>query len=97
LVIAIFVGLSVLQNFWRPLLVGRVNTHSDPGQGATILSIESQSKSLATMLLAPFLGWAVDHTADGSFWPVAAVGLLLASAVLLTNGRMEREAAATAR
>jgi MFS family permease len=93
LVIVIFVGLSVLQNFWRPLLVGRINTHSDPGQGATILSIESQSKSLATMFLAPFLGWAVDRTADGNFWPVAAVGLFLASAVLLTNGRMERKAA----
>ena len=83
--ILLFVGLSVLQNFWRPLLVGRVNSHSDPGQGATVLSIESQSKSLATMLLAPFLGWTVDRLAGGSFWPVAATGLALASLALLTG------------
>ena len=85
LVIVAFIALSVLQNFWRPLLVGRVNTHSDPAQGATILSIESQSKSAATMVLAPLLGWAIDAVGAGSFWPVGVAGFVLASVVLLTG------------
>jgi MFS family permease len=87
LVITVFVGLAILQNFWRPLLVGRVNTHSDPAQAATVLSIESQSKSLATMFLAPFLGWAMDRTGEGQFWPIGVVGCAIVSVVLLTSKR----------
>ncbi|MBU1240422.1 hypothetical protein KJ865_12000, partial [Myxococcota bacterium] len=60
LVIAGFVLLSVLQNLWRPILVSRFDNHSSESSGATILSIESQGKSFATMLLAPLLGFLVD-------------------------------------
>ena len=74
--IVAFVGLMVIQNLWRPALVSRINTHSSPEMGATVLSIEAQAKSLGTMVAAPCVGWAVDTT--GSLWPVAAAGLLVA-------------------
>ncbi len=81
--IAAFVLLMVVQNLWRPALVSRINTHSTPEMGATVLSIEAQAKSLGTMAIAPLVGWAVDNT--GSFWPVAAAGLAAATIVLLSR------------
>lgn len=75
-----FMGLHALQNLWRPILISRFDQHSDESQGATVLSIESQSRRVATMILAPLIGLAVDAvTSQGEaavLWPVGAVGLL---------------------
>lgn len=60
IVIAGFVALAVLQNIWRPVLMSRIDAHSTPGAGATILSVETQSKSLLAMALAPLVGFCVD-------------------------------------
>lgn len=59
-VIAGFVALAVLQNFWRPVLMSRIDAHGAPEAGATILSAETQAKSLAAMGLAPLIGFCVD-------------------------------------
>lgn len=80
-IIALFIGLAILQNFWRPGLISRFNAQSTPEMSATVLSIEAQSKSLAMIVLAPSLGWLVDRV--GSFWPVGVVGTLIAVAILL--------------
>ena len=80
-IIVLFIGLAILQNFWRPGLISRFNAQSTPEMSATVLSIEAQSKSLATIVLAPSLGWLVDRV--GSFWPVGVVGALIAVAILL--------------
>lgn len=61
LAIVIFLLVYLIQNIWRPLLVSRLNAHSQPTQAATTLSIESQAKSTAAMIIAPVLGLAVDH------------------------------------
>jgi MFS family permease len=79
--ISLFVLLFILQNLWRPVQITRFDTHSDSGKGATILSIESQSKSLFTMLMAPVLGFAVDHL---GFWPIGVLGTLIAATAILT-------------
>ena len=60
IVIAGFVALAVLQNFWRPVLISRIDAHSTPEAGATILSVEAQSKSVLAMGLAPLIGLCVD-------------------------------------
>ena len=86
-VIICFVGLAIMQNFWRPLLISRVNAHSTPEMGATVLSIESQAKSFATMLIAPVLGWTVDRV--GAFWPVGVVGAIIATGIILTAKPLE--------
>jgi MFS family permease len=89
LVIIGFVVLYALQNIWRPVLISRFDRQGDEARGATILSIESQAKSAATMVIAPALGVMVDTAkARGigatPFWPVAVVGALLALGFLLS-------------
>lgn len=78
-----FIALYVLQNFWRPVLISRIDNHSDEIMGATVMSIESQAKSLSTMILAPLMGWVVDKMAARSigqlpFWPVVLMGAVIA-------------------
>ena len=82
-----FLMLALIQNFWRPILVGRVNSHSSPEMGATVLSIESQARCFATMIIAPVLGWTIDKA--GAFWPVGIFGAVIATGILLTGGRSE--------
>ena len=87
-IIVLFVGLAILQNFWRPGLISRFNAQSTPEMGATILSIEAQSKSLATIMLAPLLGLLVDTVSN--FSPVGIVGICIAVAILLAyRGELE--------
>ena len=79
--IVAFVLLHVLQNLWRPVLIGRLAVRSDESHRATTLSIESMARRMLMMILAPLLGWAVDVAGDpGSgvaFWPVGAVGVII--------------------
>ena len=82
LAIFLLVGLEILQNIWRPVQVTRFDTYSDTGKGATILSIDSQAKSIFTMLAAPLLGFAVDHI---GFWIIGVPGVSIAAAALLTS------------
>ena len=99
--IGAFVVLHVLHNVWRPILISRFDLHGDEFQGASLLSIESQAQRIATMILAPLIGLAVDRVAagggggGGAFWPVAAVGLVvslvfLAGTVFLRGGPRRR-------
>jgi MFS family permease len=83
-----FVAVHVLENVWRPVLISRFDVHGGATQGASLLSIESQARRVATMILAPLLGAAVDAvTATGSanpWWPVGALGLLCSLIFLAT-------------
>ena len=89
-IIVLFVGLAILQNFWRPGLISRFNAQSTPEMSATILSIEGQSKSLATIILAPLLGWLVDRV--GNFAPIGIVGTCIAVAILIAyHSKLETE------
>jgi len=89
LVIAAFVLLAVFQNFWRPILIGRVASHADSTQTATVLSIESQAKSLFIAVVAPLLGWSIDLISLDDqglrFLPVAALGVAVSTLMLLTG------------
>lgn len=85
-----FVVLAMLQNLWRPLLVSRIDEQAEAESGATVMSVEAQAQSLATMVFAPLVGWLVDAQAArlGSdsvvaYWPVAVFGLV---AVVLVGG-----------
>ena len=74
--------LHVIKNLWRPILISRIDARSDPHEGATILSIESQSQRLATMILAPLVGWLIDvvrnNQLGGEFWPIGVIGASVA-------------------
>ena len=83
-----FVVLYVMQNLWRPILISRFDEYATEERGATVLSVESQAKSVSTILVAPLLGIAVDfvttHGFGGEFWPVGAVGAVIALIILAT-------------
>ncbi len=89
-----FVVLAVLQNFWRPVLVARCADLAEPGQMATVLSIESQAKSLFVAVTAPLLGWSIDAMAGVStqwrFLPLALLGMLV-PALMLVSRQRDRE------
>lgn len=94
--IACFIVFHAMQNLWRPVLISRFDAHSDEDQGATILSIESQSKSGATMLIAPLIGAAVDFAkyrqiGKSEFWPAALAGLVLSFFFFVTAARNDKK------
>lgn len=74
-----FVLLYILQNIWRPIQVSRIDAHLDDSHGATVMSLESQAKRVAMIILAPLLGWAVDVVSlrEPSFWPLGLIGLMI--------------------
>ena len=80
--IVAFVCLHILRNLWRPILISRFDAHSEAKEGATILSIESQSRRIATLVFAPAIGWAIDSVRQqgwgGEYWPIGLVGGLIA-------------------
>ena len=85
-----FLMLAVLQNYWRPIMISRWASQAPPEQMATVLSIESQAKSLFVAVMAPLLGWGVDavagHAADLRFLPVALLGVMV-SVIMIGWGR----------
>ncbi len=85
--IASFVLLHVLQNVWRPVLISRFDAHADGSGGATVLSIESQLRRAATMLLAPTIGFAVDlaQTSGGGLWPIGIAGACISAIFLFSH------------
>ena len=101
LLIGAFVLLHVLQNVWRPVLVSRIDRLSNPSQGATVLSMESQARGLATVVMAPLLGYAVDAgAAQGElarFWPVGVLGGLVALGFFVSGSVRARETSAPQR
>ncbi len=75
-----FVLLAVGQNLWRPLIISRFHRCAPAGREATMLSIESQSRSAATMVLAPVVGFLVEHH---GFASIGIIGAVLAAVILL--------------
>ncbi len=91
--IVMFVLMAVLQDMWKPIYLSRIDSVSDARMGATVLSVDSQAKSMLAFFLAPALGFAVDRL---GFWPVGAVGAAGAGIVLLWVLSKEHGAADTA-
>ncbi len=86
--IGAFLLLFLLQNLFRPMQISRFEEFSDETRGATVLSVESQAKTVATMVIAPMLGAVVDLVGTdrtAAFWPVGVAGMLLAGLMILTT------------
>lgn len=96
--IATFVLLHVVQNLWRPILISRIDSATDHANSAVTLSVESQARRMATIVLAPLFGFAIDATSHGDasqagiYWPIAVVG----AAIAILMQRTGRKVAATA-
>ncbi len=87
--VAAFVTLALVQNFWRPIIVGACASEAEDVETATVLSVESQARSLFTALLAPVVGILIDFTgsinSDYRFLPVACAGVIISLAALTVN------------
>lgn len=92
-VIALFFLLFLMQSAWRPLIISRFDAYSPETHGTSILSVESQSQTVAKMFFAPALGLFVDAIAraggglGGKFWPIAAVGALISACMAFSAVR----------
>ncbi len=86
-----FIILHVLHNLWRPMLISRFDSCSRPETGATILSIESQAKSLLTIAAAPLIGYAIDYinqgSPDKSFWPLGIFGIIFTLTAIIRGAK----------
>ncbi|MFA6816267.1 MAG: MFS transporter [Lentisphaeria bacterium] len=91
-----FILLTLLDNLWRPIIIGRFDPYAQESDSATILSIESQAQSFATMLIAPVLGFLIDFIAksqtcyneqNGILWPIAMVGITIDVFALISEKR----------
>ncbi|WP_309386459.1 MFS transporter [Cerasicoccus frondis] len=77
--IAGFLILTVLQNIWRPILVSRIADGQDEQVLATILSTESQTRSLFVAITAPALGYVIDllENQNIALLPIAVLGIIV--------------------
>ncbi len=73
--ISAYVVYYIIQNLWRPILVAIYDNHADNSEQATILSIESQAKTVGITIFAPVAGFIADK------WGIE--GTLLLSAVIM--------------
>lgn len=75
--VAGMVVLSILENLWRPTLISAIADRANKSHLATVLSVESQTKTLFAAVAAPLLGWSIDamHNTSYPFLPVAVLGL----------------------
>ena len=92
-IVIAFVLLHGMKNVWRPILISRFDEASESHEGATILSIESQSQRAGTFLMAPLLGWVVDYyrtETELAYWPIGLAGALLAGGMWLTSIKARR-------
>ncbi|MCP4137349.1 MAG: MFS transporter [bacterium] len=55
-----FISYYILQNTWRPILVSQYDNFADKDEQATILSLESQAKTIGILILAPICGYLAD-------------------------------------
>ncbi len=81
-----FLALAVLQNLWRPNMIGRLTAAAAPEYRATVLSVNSQADSLVMLAVAPVVGKLVD-LAHGNAWAAGAVPALFAVAGLFLARR----------
>ena len=61
LAIAAYIIYYLIQNLWRPILVAQYDDHAKSEEQATILSIESQTKTVGITIMAPIAGYLADN------------------------------------
>ncbi|MCC9601297.1 MFS transporter [Stieleria sp. JC731] len=89
-----FIALAILQNIWRPVLVSRIADQVDQSNMATVLSVESQAKSLGIALLAPVIGYFIDRAPeDYQFSVIAIVGIVVSAIAIACTSKKRHEAA----
>jgi len=90
LAVVCFVALAALQNLWRPNMIGRLSEASPAHRRATVLSINSQLDSLVAFVVAPVVGFLVDHSGGNAWASGATPAILAATGVWLARANLAR-------
>ncbi len=83
LAVVAFLGIFIIQNFQRPMMVGYVGEVTDSRRMATMLSVENQSRAVWVALFSPVVGGLADRFGVG----IALMGL---GTILLLLFRLAR-------
>ena len=81
--IAAFMGVYVLQNLRRPLIVGYLADRMEHCSMASGLSVEVQLRTIIMAGMAPRLGWLADRVSVGGALVYVSVGVLLITPLLI--------------
>jgi len=76
-VILLYLIIYMLYNLRRPILVGHIGNQVPSEKRATILSVEAQSKSIITAILAPVFGLIADVSIPLLFFVIGGLGILV--------------------
>ncbi len=83
MIILLYMLIYATYNLRRPILVGYIGELAPKDQRATILSVESQIKSMLTFVLAPILGLIADLTSIATLFVILAVVIFVVNFLFL--------------
>jgi len=78
-----FLGVFVLQNLRRPIMVGYLADRMEHRAMASGLSVEVQLRTIMMVGLAPLLGWLADAVGVGAGIVALCIGVLVVSPLLM--------------
>lgn len=77
LAVLFYVGIFVIENLRKPIGMAYISKKTDENVLATVLSVESQTKSLLTAIIAPLLGYLADQFGVGYSLAITSGALLV--------------------
>ncbi|MHA1674537.1 MAG: MFS transporter [Promethearchaeota archaeon] len=86
-VIFFYLIIYMFYNMRRPILVGHIGNQVPSEKRATILSVEAQSKSIITAILAPIFGLIADISIPLLFFVIGGGGILVNWLYFRKNGK----------
>lgn len=82
IIIIVFFILYLLKDSRRPLVVDVFGDYMDKNERATVLSVESQIKSLVTVILAPIVGFIADELSLDILFLILGIFIILLNRIL---------------
>ncbi|QEK12975.1 MFS transporter [Crassaminicella thermophila] len=82
IIIGIFFVLYILKDARRPIFVDVCGDYMEKNQRATVLSVDSQLRSLFTVIFAPIFGFVADHYSIGTLFLLIGILILIVNRFL---------------
>lgn len=89
-VIIVYLLIYMVYNLRRPLLIGYIGNLAPSEKRTTILSVESQSKSIMTAILAPLFGLIADYSIPLLFIIIAGLSIVINWAYFRRKGSIKQ-------